>query len=379
MCWVLAPLHFGLMVAAWAIHLQQSGSLWWFLFEIHYITWGVYAFSVYALLALGSLSSVRTWCYELFLASHVFLQAAGLALLWLHHFRTQGYVLAALLIFLLDRTVWRLSLKKMNVKVDLEVLEDGQTVRVSGNWPVKKPLSWRQFFGTGMQKGWEPSQHVFITVPGISRKHAVQAHPMTIASAAPILDESGSGHAWFNLIIRAKDGFSKELLEHARVFDSATVRLDGPYGSLHALEMLEASDVAVIVAGGSGIAVAYPLLWHLLHNQPREHLDDRSQRVCLLWVVQDASHISWIGDERLAELRELGCRVIVPPPSRKHGRPDACGLLTDCVNELVAEWDESVGVVVSGPDGLNRDIRNACAKMISKGRNCEVAVEKFGW
>jgi hypothetical protein len=38
-----------------------------------------------------------------------------------------------------------------------------------------------------------------------------------------------------------------------------------------------------------------------------------------------------------------------------------------------------VSVVVSGPDGLNRTMRNKCARTIRKGINLEVAVDKFGW
>lgn len=219
-----------------------------------------------------------------------------------------------------------------------------------------------------------PSQHVFITIPGISRAHRMQSHPMTIASAAPVWDENGNSHAWFNVIIRAKGGFSRELLDYARVYDHAQVQFDGPYGSMHALEMLQASDVAVIVAGGSEIAVAYPMLWDLLHTNA-----DHLQKICLIWVVQDASHISWIGNERLEELRDLGCDIILPPPSRKHGRPDITALLRDAVDESSVQMTDRVGVVVSGPDGMNRDVNNTCSRLVAEGRDVEVAVEKFGW
>jgi len=43
------------------------------------------------------------------------------------------------------------------------------------------------------------------------------------------------------------------------------------------------------------------------------------------------------------------------------------------------EQNDIVSVVVSGPDGLNRTVRNECARMIRKGIKVEVAVEKFGW
>ncbi|EME77341.1 uncharacterized protein MYCFIDRAFT_146550, partial [Pseudocercospora fijiensis CIRAD86] len=367
----LALLHFGGMLVAWYNFLQSVLTLWGFL-TIKYVTWGVGAFVAYETLYLTSLSSFREWWYEAFLASHVFLQAAALVLIWMHHFRAGPYAVAALLIFVLDRLVWRLGLKSTSINATLDIMEDGETVKVSGDWPVLPQTNsrWRKWLGRDLRFGWLPSEHVFITVPGISRKHRLQFHPMTIASAAP----HENGHAWFNLIIRAKGGFSRDLLNYARTFPSTTVRLDGPYGSLHALEMLEASDAAVIVAGGSGLAVAYPMLWHLLHVER-----NLTRKLAFIWIVQDASHMSWIGSERLEEFRDMGCRVVVPPPSRKHGRPDVCGLLQDTIAEIEDSRDGKVGVVVSGPDGMNRDVRNTCANMVWEGRDVEVRVEKFGW
>ncbi|KAI5360952.1 Putative ferric reductase transmembrane component-like domain-containing protein [Septoria linicola] len=379
MCF-LALVHFGGMLAAWYNFLRPEPfalSLYDFL-TIDYIVWGIGAWFAYEVLYLTSLSSFREWCYELFLASHIFLQIVGLVTLWLHHFRAQPYIGAALVVFVVDRTIWRLGLKSYTIHANMQVMEDGETVKVSSNWPVKASSGrshiTKRFFGRNMQHGWLPSHHVFLTVPGIGKKHMWQAHPMTIASAAPGSDSNGQSHAWFNLIIRAKGGFSRELLEYARVYDHARVRLDGPYGSLHALEMLHAGDVAVIVAGGSGIAVAYPMLWDLLRRNNEHEI-----RVCLLWVVQDASHVTWIGNERLEELKELGCHVIVPPPSRKHGRPNVKALLRDAVDELSADSSDKIGVVVSGPDSMNRDVNNTCARLVSQGRDVEIAVEKFGW
>lgn len=379
MCF-LAVVHFGGMLSAWYNFLRPEPfnfSLWDFL-TIHLVLWGIGAWFAYEVLYLTSLSSFRERCYELFLASHIVLQVVGLGTLWMHHPHCSPYVASALLIFVADRIVWRLGLKSFSLRADLQVMEDGETVKVSANWPVKSSTGMSGFakrlFARDMQHGWEPTHHVFLTVPALGTKHGLQSHPMTIASAAPTLGEDRSGNAWFNLIIRAKGGFSRDLLNHARVHGDAQIRLDGPYGSLHALEMLRASDIAMIVAGGSGIAVAYPMLWDLLHRK-----DEHGQKVCLIWIVQDASHVSWIGNERLDELRDLGCHVIMPPPSRKSGRPDVKALLRDTVDELSAEVRDQIGVVVSGPDGMNRDANNACARLVAQGRNVEIAVEKFGW
>lgn len=370
MCF-LAALHFGAMTLALYFSLPRFMTLYEYL-TIPFVTWGVGAWVAYEVLYLTSLSTFREWWYELFLASHVGLQIVALAALWLHHFRTRPYIGASLFIFVADRLIWRFGIKTTKVHVELQVMEDGETVKVSGNWTItsRKHSWWRRCFGFNTRFGWSPSEHVFITVPGISMKHSLQSHPMTIASAAP----DDKGHAWFNLIIRAKGGFSRDLLDYACTHSTATVRLDGPYGGLHALEMLHASDISIIVAGGSGIAVAYPMLWNLLH-----HKQETKQRVGLIWIVQDARHVSWISHERLEELKELGCHIDVPPPSRSHGRPEVRQLLRNSVDELSEAADDKLGVVVSGPDSMNRDVRNACAALAWQGRDVEVSVEKFGW
>jgi predicted ferric reductase len=311
----------------------------------------------------------------------VLLQAGALIMLWLHNPPSRQFILAALAIFVLDRSVWRLCIKRHVTQARLQVSDDGQTVLVSADWPMKSRDAsfWRKIFGGNTEYGWKPSQHVFISIPEMGRKYRFQYHPFTIASAAPA---PGQTCGWFNLIIRAKGGFPRDLLHYAEKTQSTRICVDGPYGSLRTLEMARDNDVCIIVAGGAGIAVAYPLLWSLLHHNATPDQNaiphPREQQICLIWIVQDTSHISWLGQEKLDELRELGLHLVVPPPTRRHGRPDIRAILREQVEDL-KEQNDIVSVVVSGPDGLNRAVRNECARMIRKGIKVEVAVEKFGW
>jgi hypothetical protein len=140
------------------------------------------------------------------------------------------------------------------------------------------------------------------------------------------------------------------------------------------------NDVCIIVAGGAGIAVAYPLLWSLLHYNATPDQNaiphPREQQICLIWIVQDISHISWLGQEELDELRELGLHSVVPPPTRRHGRPDIRATLREQVEDL-KEQNDIVGAFVNGPDDWNRTVRQQCARMIRKGIKVEVAAEQF--
>ncbi|KAI1634782.1 hypothetical protein F4809DRAFT_651599 [Biscogniauxia mediterranea] len=333
---------------------------------------GIGAWASYELLYFTSLGSFRERFYEVFLASHVFLQIAALAFLWLHFFTSRPYVCASLVIFLVDRIVWRLGVKSAYLYADLTVLEDGMTLMLSTDWDIPQ-LERRGCFSMLRQNivhGWHPADHVFVSIPNLGRGHSLQAHPFTISSAAPDMTSSDSPkHAWLNLLIRVQSGFTYDLLQHACLNATVPVRLEGPYGSSDPLNMLRASENAVLVAGGSGIAVVFPMAWDLafVHRGRRT--------VHLLWVIHSRPQRHWIPLERLNELREAGVHVMIPEPTQEVGRPDISAYVAD----LTATSQGEIGMVVSGPDGLNRSVRNACATMTKSGANINLRVEKFGW
>jgi NAD(P)H-flavin reductase len=389
LCFV-ALLHSGSMFMVWYTFFRPDGrSLQWFLTE-KTVYLGLITLFCYEVLYATSLASFRKWWYELFLGLHVGLQAGALGFLYFHHRGSKPYVRVTLAIFLLDRIVFRLLAKSREFKANVKVMPDGNTVLLSGNWPVspKRHRMYTSLFSKNMHAGWAPAEHVFLTVPSLGRKHNFQAHPFTIASAAPSQDQE---HAWFDLIIRALDGFTRDLLIHAQTHSSVTIRLDGPYGSSHAFDMLRSSDVALAIVGGSGIAVAYPMLWALLQPTPNKcHIDadpeasaasspGSRRKVALIWIVHQSDHIQWLGQERLDELAALGLHVIPPPPTREAGRPDVAALVRRTIQDLSSGESSRVGVMVSGPDGMNRAARNCCAQMVGEGHAINVAVEKFGW
>ncbi|KAI3391512.1 hypothetical protein diail_7210 [Diaporthe ilicicola] len=370
----------------------------WSYFTHPLVLLGIGAFVAYELLYCTSLGSLRQRWYEIFLASHVVLQVIALGFLYLHFHTARPYVLASLAIFLVDRVVWRFGLKSTTMTTDLTVLPDGETIVMSANWEKSASNnSWFPWPRQSIKHGWKPTDHVFLTVPALGRKHALQAHPFTIASAAPQsqrqsgADREQPTHCWMNLLIRSQEGFTTDLLCYAHRHHRVSVRLDGPYGSSHALEMLRAADSAVLVAGGSGIAVTFPLVWALLmgeradeggHGQIRAQKGTKwKQKVRMMWIVHSDEHRYWVPSSMLDELVAAGLDLVVPPSTAVAGRPDVIGAFeswdeedNDCMSR-----DRETAVVVSGPDGLNRMVRNACAEAIGRGRNVQLAVEKFGW
>ncbi|KAK3955714.1 MFS general substrate transporter [Pseudoneurospora amorphoporcata] len=420
MCF-MALVHFVSMVT-WQFVLAEDWMLAsksaWAYFTHPLILNGLGAFASYELLYFTSLGSFRQRWYELFLAWHVLLQIAALMFLWFHFYTSRPYVSLSLLIFVLDRLVWRLRFKRATVTADIEVLEDGQTYLLSADWDIipsaqsqpsqRQPQPWWKFNSNkSILNGWNPTDHVFLSVPSLGGSHALQAHPFTIASAAPVVTSAQQQptHAWFNLLIRSYSGFTSDLLRHAQAGHTrVAVQLDGPYGSSHALDMLRASGSAILVAGGSGIAVTFPLVWALL-QRPEEVLSDgedddlddddeeeeedkivksgrpltrHKQRVHMLWVTHSRSHRNWVPQEQFDELVALGLDLVVPEPTEEAGRPDVAGIVKGWILDAASDGLESA-VVASGPDGLNRTVRNTCADVIGEGLDVRIAVEKFGW
>ncbi|KAH9887421.1 hypothetical protein F4778DRAFT_756636 [Xylariomycetidae sp. FL2044] len=333
----------------------------WDYFTHPLILRGLGAFASYELLFFTSLASVRMRWYECFLATHIFLQAAALAFLWLHFPTSRPYVYFSLAVIVIDRLLLRLRLKRVAMTADLEILEDGHTIMLSANWELSKSKLNRTVLG-----GWEPADHVFLSVPNLGRTHTLQSHPFTIASAAP---ERISGHAWLNLLIRAHSGFTADILEYAKLHSRVPVRLDGPYGSSEALDMLRASDRVIIVAGGSGIAVAFPLLSALVTR-----FRGRRQ-INLLWIIHQSSQRCWLPEERLVELRQAGVNLTIPQPTVEAGRPDVASYLSNLTSLLPGK----VGIVSSGPDTLNRSVTNITADAVKAGVDVQLRIEKFGW
>ncbi|ROW04737.1 hypothetical protein VMCG_04812 [Cytospora schulzeri] len=365
----------------------------WAYFTHPLVVAGIGTFLAYELLYFTSLGSFRQRWYELFLASHVILQVLALIFLYLHFHTARPYVLASLVIFVVDRVIWRLGLKSATLTADLTVLPDGETIMMSANWDKPPSRSgWFPWPRQNIKHGWRPTDHVFLTVPALGRSHALQAHPFTIASAAPPSHQAPredggqqTTHCWLNLLIRAHKGFTADLLCYARRHQHVPVRLDGPYGSTHALDMLRAADNAILVAGGSGIAVTFPLVWALLMDDNTQDFDDDGQddpdtakrvivgrreetakrKVHMLWIIHSDEHRAWIPQEMRDGLVAAGLDLVIPPPTAVSGRPDVVGTVDGWIEEASTDGEQTA-VVVSGPDGLNRMVRNTCTEAIAK-------------
>ena len=385
----LALFHFTGMIFVWYSILRPVGFTFVRFITSKIILLGLFAYAAYNIIYLTSLRSFRQRCYEIFLLLHIFLQATALILLWFHHRNGRPYIAAALAIFVVDRFVLRIF-RSVDFPATLTLMEDESTILVSANWSVihRRNRGFANFISTitpfTILKGWQPGDHIFLTIPSLSRTSKFQAHPFTIASAAPPPRSTGTdptgSHVWFSVLIRSRKGFSALLREAAAEsvpsIRQIDIRLDGPYGSGAAMRMLERSDVALIIAGGSGIAVAFPLLWALLSDHSRttetepndangttdenyttttSNSNMKPRSVALLWVIHSAAHRSWIPGESLQELEDKGLQLYIPPPTEEAGRPDVSGFMRRYIADACRPETASVksGNACSSSGGSN--------------------------
>lgn len=388
---VEAVLHFLGMLGVWyTLFRPNHFSFQKFLLE-KVIIIGIGAFVSYELLYFTSLASFRQRWYELFLGMHIVLQTAALVLLFFHHPQSRIYVGIALAIFLIDRLVYRFVFKSVAVEAYVTILEDKQTVKLSARITRRPPSLFSQVIGRSVKDGWQATDHVFVSIPSLGRTHMLQSHPFTIASAAP---SPGFDETQLDLLIRAQNGFSRDLLLKARRLEypnhqnRLSIRLDGPYGSPHARNLLVDSNLAIVVAGGSGIAVGWPLIHHLLaiSRSTDTEVDPTSvlqrRKIVLIWVVHKHTHVEWIGDEEITEVRNMGVEIVIPKATEEIGRPDLRNIISGVINVWRRDRREDkkkIRVVASGPDSMGRLVRNTCADMLLAGQDIDVIIEKFGW
>lgn len=409
---VAAILHaVGMVVGFYQLLAPFGYSLGWYLTR-KIIILGVIAFWSYMIVYCTSLGSFRQAFYELFLVSHIFLQVVALAFLFFHHSSAKPYVGAAVAVWILDRGISRILCKTQSFIVTLEVAADQETVLLYCDIPVRR--SWMSRFG--VKSGWHAGQHVFLTVPEIGFKHRFQAHPFTVASAEP--PKNLKNGSWpLQLTIRAQDGFSRDLLYYAKYHQHTKVQMDGPYSSGEVLKSVNASDRVCLIAGGSGIAVTYPFAWsreaaltsgdEIVHDRAR-YVDGKKRlrptivrssatiddcRFAHFWIRQDARHESWVtilpSTAPISHAQNEPQTAIDLITHRWDTRSTAGGERPDIKGEMEAwvrgdlkhkvDMQHRICVVVSGPDGLVRDVRNSVAGLVREGWNIEVHVEKFGW
>jgi hypothetical protein len=104
-----------------------------------FILLGLFTFLAY--LVLWTTSIIRQLYYERFLGLHISVQVVALVLLLSHHSGSRPYVLAALVIWGIDRILFRMIVSPVKVIADLKVTPDKETVLLFCDTPVREGSS----------------------------------------------------------------------------------------------------------------------------------------------------------------------------------------------------------------------------------------------
>lgn len=345
------------------------------------IFFGLISFIAFWIFGITSMDEIRLKAYEMFLATHISFATIAMIFLYLHHPAARIYVVLSFLIWAIDRIVYRAYNKRWSADAEVRVLDES-TIKVT----IKNFGKGR----SGKMMKWEPAGHVFLTVPGWNR---FQAHPFTILTPPVGYDLEGNGiddgkEKEMVLVIRKLKGFTEALYEMGGM---VKVTVDGPYGSEHARGSLKEYKKSLFIAGGSGIAVAWPLLCEVVRREMDKNKRGKGgkpRKIVLVWIVHHEHHLKWIEEdlEKLEEVKRTlprGFEIEV----RKFITRGVNGKRPDLRKEVVRVVEDEdgprlngrTGVLVCGPDAMMREVRSIGRDLLYEGKDVEILAEKFGW
>ncbi|KAK6335129.1 hypothetical protein TWF718_010567 [Orbilia javanica] len=344
------------------------------------IFFGLISFIAFWIFGITSMDEIRLKAYEMFLATHISFASLAMIFLYLHHPAARIYVVFSFSIWAIDRIAYRAFNKRWSADAEVEVLDES-TIRVT----IKN-------FGNGSKKmmRWEPAGHIFLTVPEWNR---LQAHPFTILTAPAGYDLEGNDidsgkEKEMVLVIRKLKGFTDALYGMG---GNVRVTVDGPYGSEHARGSLKECKKALFIAGGSGIAVAWPLMCEIIRKEMDKNKKGKGgkpRKIVLIWIVHHEHHFKWIEEdlERLEEVKRALPRAF-EIEVRKFITRGVNGKRPDLRKEVVRIVDDEdgarlngrTGVLVCGPDAMMREVRSVGRDLLYEGKDVEILAEKFGW
>ncbi|KDQ18798.1 hypothetical protein BOTBODRAFT_28295 [Botryobasidium botryosum FD-172 SS1] len=368
-----------------------------------FIRWGITAFTSLCLIVITSLRPIRNLAYEAFHTIHIVLVFLCMLAICIHRPGNAVRIWPGFIIWGLDRfarvirtfflsRVWlKIVPRKAENRTEISNVKleqlSSDTVRVTMRLP--------------QLASWKAGQHFYLSIPSVSAL-PFESHPFSAASIA-----SGLNEKELVFIIRAREGFTRRLLERAQIENSLepaskpalSAYVDGPYGCPPSWGLY---DTCVLISGGSGITYTLSTLLEIIYQAQMG--TSAVRRVVFVWMIRDADQMNWIRKTLTAALLQMpqslaiDIRIFVTrPPAQGHttnsiydmpnmqlksGRPN--------VKELLREELDSapgpVGVGVCGPTPLVQDVRSALSSDIAgpmgvlKGRpTVSLHVEAFGW
>ncbi|KAK4554865.1 hypothetical protein LTR86_008013 [Recurvomyces mirabilis] len=380
-----------------------------------YVLAGIFGIGAFTAVGTTALSPVRQWSYRIFYVTHVTLATALLPVLFFHVSHIRIYLYETSVVYAVN--IILRSLASTTAPASMRVLPGTNLLEID----VPQPQ------GVAVRQMWAPGQHAYVSLPGHPMLRTFRSNPFTVASI-PAVDGN------LRFVARILDGNTAKL---AKAADESKrqreITVEGPYGVITHAEKLLAYDRILFVAGGVGATFIVPLYRQLLADLSPSKGSHRRQRVSFLWSVKSRAEINWAlpaeAREREGFLERLtvfvtGCReagnmagtsggvALGEPADDAYGETDEGIELEEQKNLLSSKADEDgktapdglkilagrpniskildqtfsrghgserVAVVVCGPSGLTRGVRDEVGRWVGRGRDIWFWAESFGY
>lgn len=370
--------------------------IWWKRFFAPVVFAGVVAAVGLHALAGTAMASVRRWSYRVFFVTHLAAAMMIPPLIFFHAPSARFYVVEAIVVFLVDLGVRKGT--TIAAPVALEEVHGTNLLKITATLPLRKMS---KFQG-------HPGSHIYLSVPPNSRPSTNPTSPSFLLyefmynpfSVFSTNDQSSS----VTLIARNRAG---PVTNHLAVLSSAnakaTLNIEGPYGAAGKTfpSLLSGHyDRVLLFAGGVGATFALPIYHAILHDNP-------AAKVKLIWAVRTAGEATWatsstpddpaarsVLDDNNVQLfltGDMGIASIADDTSASAGvemgdlrsgrsrnskRPDVSKIVNDTFR---LGLEESIAVLVCGPEEMAREVRRAVRPWVMKGRRVWWHNEAFGW
>lgn len=355
------------------------------------VLYGVFASLLLHAVMFTASSAVRSRSYRLFYLTHWLAVRLIPGLIFLHAPSSRVYIIEGAILLIIDY-IARHRRTISNAPSTFDTVPGTNLIKVEATLPLPNLPKFQT----------HPGSHVFIRLPSSTRpsqslfspsgySFELIRHPFTVSAV-----NSDS----ITLIARKRAG---PLTKHLSTLSGShgTLDVQGPYGAIgKTLPSLLTGeyDRILLFAGGVGATFALPVYRTILSYKPSAH-------VTLIWAVRSAAEATWavsptpgagggsVLDDRNVQLFLTGDMGVADTSTgevemtdlRRDGRgggggnrkrPDVRRIVDDTFRKGL---EESVAVMVCGPDGMARDVRESVRPWLMKGRRVWWHNEAFGW
>jgi predicted ferric reductase len=283
---ICATVHMSCMIYSWAKFPSFLVSQ----MEQTKVQYGLAGYGCLCVVILGSILPVRTYCYELFLGTHL-LGIAFIGVIAVHTPYAMRYFFSGLFCYALNLVaLW--CVKTYMAQARFEVLPEGCTkisIRLSS--PMKTH---------------HIGQHINLCIPAIS---SFQWHPFTITS---VQQPNAKHQNSIEVCVIARGDFTNTLYRKVDPTEELRVFVSGPFGSkdVQSMDILSKYTSVVIASGGAGVTFGMRLLRELsdslvMYDESNEDDDVekdllnhwKTKDIFFYWCVKKPLELEWFREE----------------------------------------------------------------------------------